>query len=1100
MQISNFTSRFCFALKLLTTVFLFSLLPLLSFSQSRTVSGTVADEAQAPLPDISVTVKGGATGTKTDAAGRFSITASKGATLVFSGVNYETVEAVVGDNTNVSVNLKVKPGMLTDVVVVGYGTQRKASLTGAVSTINADDLSGRPVTNVSTALTGLAPGVFVRQNSGRPGADGASIRIRGITTLNNNEPLVVIDGIIGAMDAVNPDDIQTVSILKDAAAAAIYGASAANGVILITTKKGSRSRTTVTYTGFVSRTAPIAKVNFVTDYARHMRLINEGYTNLGQNPQYPAARIAEWEAAKANPDGLNANGVPNRIAYPNTDWYDVLFTNRTSQNHNVSVSGGSDKLLFLLSANYLNNPGVMNNTGSERYQLRANIEAKINKFITIGTQTFTSYLKLGVADANNAFSFLNQTTPGQVPYLDGKYGFPSAPEESATANNIYASLDARSGKNPITRFNTNLYLTLNLFKGFTSESKVNYQTRSEESNFYANPINRYDFATGILRSQGVTPNLITTNFAYGKDYMITLDQVLRYTTVLNGSHEVGALAGYNEFYSNSYGFNASRLGLIDYGIYNLNSAGISSNQAGGTENDFAARSFFGRINYAYNQKYFLEGVLRYDASSRFASNTRWGAFPSVSAGWRISEENFFNNIKRTIQSLKLRGSWGKLGNNATQVNGVLNNYVSQASYSPASYSFNGVAYTSLSVTQRADPTIQWEEITQSNVGLEATFLKSLRLEFDFYHRQTNGILQQNTLPLVYGTASAPVQNLAGVLNTGIEAKLDWSQRLGGLNFSVGGNFAYNKNEVTKFRGKLIEGFQDINGVKTWVSNYGAVSNNANNNPIIEGHSINELYIRTLYKGSGNYKNSDGTININGGPKDGMIRTPEDLQWVRDMIAAGYRFQPVASVATGTNKALLNYGDFIYADNNGDGIYGSTFDRKFIGVNNAPKFNFGFNLNVEFKGFDLSMLWAGSAGFKYLWIQQGYNSTAIRNGFHILERIADDRYYYNEANPSDPTNNINGKYPRLKNNTDNQNLESSDFWLYDASYIKLKNLQVGYTIPSRITSKASISRARIYFSGENLLLITSYPGQDPEIGNTIAYPSLKQMALGLTVTF
>ncbi|MEO6932254.1 MAG: TonB-dependent receptor, partial [Chitinophagaceae bacterium] len=247
-------------------------------------------------------------------------------------------------------------------------------------------------------------------------------------------------------------------------------------------------------------------------------------------------------------------------------------------------------------------------------------------------------------------------------------------------------------------------------------------------------------------------------------------------------------------------------------------------------------------------------------------------------------------------------------------------------------------------------------------------------------------------------------------------------------------------------------------------------------------------------------NTDGSVNNNGGPKDGMIRTPDDMTWAKSMLAAGYKFAPVGSVATATNKALLNYGDFIYADNNADGIYGNTFDRKFTNTSNSPKYNFGFNASISWKAFDLSMLWAGSAGFKYLWIADGANSSTIRNGWHVPERVADDHYYYNVANPADPANNINGKFPRLKNNADAQNNISSDFWLYDASYVKLKNLQVGYTIPQRIVSKAFITRARVYVSGENLLLITKYPGLDPEIGAGIGYPTMKQMALGVTLSF
>lgn len=1070
-------------------------------AQQKQISGTILDDQNKPVANASVAVRNKTTGTQSDALGKFRLQVLDSDTLVVSAVNYDPREIAVAGQTDLTIVLKSKAGVLSDVVVVGYGAQKKVNLTGSVATVNASDIGGRPVTNVSSALAGLAPGVSVRQGSGKPGSDGATIRMRGTGTLNDANPLVVIDGIIGSMDAVNPDDVQSISLLKDAASASIYGSQAANGVILITTKKGSRNRTTVTYNGLFAQTAPINKIDFVTSYARHMRLMNEGYRNLGQTDQFPAARIAEWEAAAANPNGTNAIGVPNWLAYPNTDWYDAMFVKKTSQNHNISVSGGSEKVLYLLSANYLKNPGIMNNTGIERYQLRANVEAKINKVITVGTQTFASLQSLGMANTDNVFTFLNQTTPGVYPYYNGKFGYPSAPEESGTANNIAGYTAGTAGKDQVSRFNTTLYANLYFFKGFSLESKINYQTRFQERNAHALPIDRWDFATNTLRQQAPTPDLVSTSYSYNKDYMVTLDHVLRYNTSIGKDHEIGALAGYNEFYFNYYDFNASKLGLIDYSISTLGSAGITSNQAGGQEYDRAARSLFGRINYAYKGKYLLEADLRYDGSSRFAQEQRWGTFPGISAGWRISEEAFFSRFRHVVQNLKLRASWGKLGNNSTirNNNNALGEYAYQAVYSPVGYSFGGVASTGLAQGSYANPALLWETTRQMDIGLEATLFRSFNVELTWYNRLTYGILTDPPIPLVMGTAAAPIRNTARVENKGLEVNLSWSGHAGPVQVSLGGNFTYNKNSVTRYRGKLEEGFvTDAGGNKVFTSNIGAVSNNGSNTLIVEDRIINEFYLRTLYRGNGSYTNGDGSVNVNGGPRDGMIRTAEDLNWVKAMIAAGYKFAPVGNVATGANKALLNYGDFIYADNNGDGIYGNTFDRKFMGYSDAPKFIFGFNADFSWKGFDLSMLWAGSAGMKYLWTQQGFNSSTVRNGWHIPERVANDHYYYDETNAS--ASNLNGKYPRLKNSSDDQNSVGSDFWLYDASYIKLKNLQLGYTIPQKWAGKALLTRARIYVSAENLLLITNYPGQDPEIGANVGYPTMKQLALGVTLSF
>lgn len=1085
------------AIRLGITFGLLLLLPVFLNAQNKTITGTVKDESGVPVNAASVTVKGTVTGTTTNEQGSFSINAPAGATLEISAVDHETIEVKPGDQLNLSIVLRSRAGNLEDVVVVGYATQKKVNMTGAVSTISSADLTTRPVTNVSSALSGLASGVFVRQGSGKPGYDGATIRIRGVGSLNDSDPLVLIDGIIGTMDAVNPDDIQSISILKDAASAAIYGAQAANGVVLITTKKGNRGKTTVTYTGYLSSARPLGEIKFVSNYARHMRLINESLTNVGQTIIFPAARIEEWETATANPNGTNTLGVPNWLAYPNTNWYDAVFKNKMAQGHNIALNGGNEKMLYQMSINYLNNPGVMDKTGTERYQFRVNLESKINKVITVGTQTFASLQTIGMANTDLAFNFLSQTSPGVHPMYEGRFGYPAAPEESPNANNIAAYLYGTGGKNLHNRINTTLYANFNIMKGLVFESKVNYQQRTQELNSHTVPTDRWDFGTNTLRFATNTPNFLSTSYSFNKDYRITLDNVLRYSTNIGSDHQISALAGYNEFYFNYYDFSATKTGLIDYDITTLGSALDVDNKANGQETDRAIRSWFGRINYVFKDRYLLEGNLRYDGSSRFDKRNRWGYYPSISAGWRISEEGFFSGLKDKISNLKLRASWGELGNNGS--GDFSNDYAYQAVYGPVNYSFNGIAASGLRQGRISNPMLQWESTRQTNVALEATLFRSINIELDWYHRLTDGILTTPPVAAVLGTATAPLQNTAAVLNKGIDLTIGWNKRMGDFNLSVSGNMGYNKNEVTKFKGKLEEGFKDVNGVPTYSSNIGAVSNNGANSLILEGRTMYDFYLHTLYKGNGTYTNGDGSVNINGGPRDGMIRTVEDLNWVKAMIAAGYRFAPVSTVATTSNKTLLNYGDFIYADNNGDGIYGNNFDRKFTNTSTAPRFNFGFNLNLTWKDFDLGMIWTGSTGMQYYW-QNGFNTVATRNGFHITEAIANDHYYYNEANPSDPNNNINATFPRLKYNADAQNQAYSTFWLYDASYFKLKNLQIGYTIPSRIASKALISRARVYLSGENLLLITKYPGLDPEIGPAMGYPTLRQFAAGVTVTF
>ncbi|SFE83061.1 SusC/RagA family TonB-linked outer membrane protein [Spirosoma endophyticum] len=1067
-----------------------------------TIAGTIIDETGKGLPGVSIQVKNTTRGASSDADGNYRIVAEKGATLVFSFIGYVKQEVAIGNQTTVNVTMAPDAQALSEVVVVGYGTQKKVNLTGSVATVTAKNIENRPVTNVSSSLAGLAPGVSVRQASGKPGSDGATIRIRGTGTLNNSDALVIIDGVQGSMDSVNPNDIESISILKDAASASIYGSLAANGVILITTKKGSARKTTVTYTGLMSSARPSSVPNFVSDYVRYMRLFNESNRNIGVAETYSDNTIKTWEEANKNPDAMSAGGVPNYVAYPNTDWAKWVFRNEIVQNHNIAVNGGSDKVLYNVSLGYLDNRGVMQNTGLKRYQLRANIESKVTKFLTLGTQTFASTQSAGKANTDNAFNFLWQTNPGIYPYYNGRYGFPVAVEEPTTVNNILGYLDGTGGLDRTTRFNTTLYGVLTLAKGLTLEPKVNYQTRFNEGNSFSlpGPGERWDFSTNTQKVQLTTPDQLSTGYSFNRDYLLTFDNVLRYSTTFGRDHDFGALVGYNQFYFRYYDFSASKRGLIDYNTTTLGSAGETSNTAGGQEYDRALRSFFGRVNYAYQSKYLVEANLRYDGSSKFSPESRWGVFPSFSAGWRISEEPFMRGLNNKIQNLKLRASWGKLGNNAS------GDYDYQATYGKVPYSFNNIATTGLVQAKFANPLLQWESTTVTDIGLEGVLFKGrMNVEIDLYRRLTDGILTTPPVYLTAGTKTAPTQNTASVLNKGIELTLGWRDKIGPVDFSVSGNVAYNLNRVTNYRGTLSEGYTtDATGSKAYNSNVGQVSSGGDTR-VLEGHGINEYYLLDVYRGDGSHSNTDGTPNINGGPTDGMIRTPEDMAWVQAMITKGYKFQPVSTVG----KGQLYYGDLIYADLNGDGIYGNNFDKKFTGTNPNPKYTVGLTLSAAWKGFDFSMLWAGNLGMQYLYNQSGVNNTRTTLTNSISTRIADDHYYYNDANTSDPANNTNGKFPRLKNGTDNQTNISSTYWLYDASYVKLKNLQLGYTIPGTWGSRVGLSRARVFVSGENILTLTSYPGLDPESVNistitnqnfNLSYPTMKQYAVGLNLTF
>lgn len=1077
----------------LTIISILALMIPEAYAQSRKVSGTVKDSKGELLPGVTVKIKGGGSATTTTVTGNYIITVpDSNAILVFSYVGFVSQEKAVGTATTVNIILADQSTNLTDVVVVGYGVQKKVNVIGSVATISSKDLENRPVANVSSALTGLSAGVAVRQTSGMPGSDGATIRIRGNGTLNNNNALVIVDGIQGVLDAINPDDIESISILKDAAAASIYGSLAANGVILVTTKKGTKNKTTVTYNGIASKTDPSNLPSFVSDYVRHMQLVNEGYANLGQTPVYTAATIATWQKADVDPNGVNAIGVPNYIAYPNTNWANAIFQKNILQDHNLSVNGGNETTQYLLSTAYLHNPGTMENTGSDRYNFRVNLQTKPTKFLTLGTQTYASVQTYGLANTTNAFNFLRQTTPGVYPFYNGKYGFPSAPEESSTANNILQYLNANGGSDQETRINTTLFANVNLYKGLILETKFNYQTRFEENNSHSIPFEKWDFSTNTLKQAQAAPGTLSTYYDFNKNSQYTLDAVLRYNTNVAKNHDIGAIVGFDQYYYKYYYFDATKLGLIDPTITTLTSA-TTPTASTGDAYDYSLRSIFGRLNYAFKQRYLFEAVFRYDGSSKFAADNRWGFFPAFSAGWRLSEEPFMKNINNTVSNLKLRASWGQTGNN-----GSVGNYDYQANYNTNAYSFNGAAVTGLASVKFPNQNLKWETTTTTNIGLDGSlFNGKMDFELDAYRKYTSGILFTPTIPLTVGTASAATQNIAEVSNKGIEVTLGYKGKTGQVSYSISGNFAYNFNRVENYKGILQAGYTiDGTGASVYTSNLGQVSSGSTSR-IIQGHSINEYYLYPVYKGSGNYYNTDGSVNITGGPKDGMIRTPQDLAWLQSMIAAGYKFQPANAVG----KTKIYYGDLIYADTNGDGIYGNSFDARLTGKSSTPKYNAGLQFNVAYKGFDLFTIWAGSFGMYYYWNDIGYNNSIVSLGNAVSTLIANDHYYYNDANPSDPTNNITAHYPRLKNTSDVQNAAvASDFYLYNASYVKLKNVQLGYTLPKRITEKWSLTKIRIYLSSENLFTITKYPGLDPEIGPSVGYPTMRQFAVGLNATF
>lgn len=1068
-----------------------------SLAQQKTIKGKVVDAAGEAVIGANVVVKGTTNGTITDIDGNFNLNVSSECVLQVSYIGFNTQEIkVTSSMTDLVVKLKEDTELLEEVVVVGYGVQKKVNLTGSVASVDFEEQAkSRPVTNVSNALAGMSAGVQVMQGSGQPGSDGSSIRIRGVGTLNSSSPLVLIDGMEGSMDSVNPQDIESISVLKDASSSSIYGSRAAAGVILITTKKGTTGKLNVSYSGRFSYAQPTNLIEQMTNYADYMELINEAFENIGQDRHFSQSTIDLWREKSLDPNGVNENGVPNYVAYPNTDWQKELFQHSIVQDHNISVNGGTDKLRVLMTAGYLDNPGLVENTGIKKYSLRANIEAKINKWLTVGTRTYASQEDRDAGDFDNANNFLRQTTPGLYPEWNGKYGFPEAPEESATANSVLWFLNKVDGEKQKTRFNTTLYTSITPIKGLSWDFNLNYQRFWRADKSWTNPVEKVRFSDGVVMYPATAPSEMTTSFTNESTYNYTLENIIRYNTTIKKDHDLGVLVGYQEFYWKKDTNSGTKKGLIDSSIHTPGSATEMVSIGGGTT-DKASRSFFGRVNYAYKSRYLLEANLRYDGHSRYDKDSRWGVFPSFSAGWRVSEEAFMQTTRNWLDNLKVRVSYGSLGNNGGDDVG---NYESQATYALSSYPFGGILNSGLAISALANPFLEWETSTMFNFGVDLNALQNrLSFTFDAFYRKTTGILFVPSIPLTVGDKKAPRKNIAEMSTRGIELSLGWRDKIGQVNYSVSGNFSYTPNKVDYYKGSLEKTYHtDSNGNSYWTySNLGQVASSTGAvDPIIEGHMKKEYFLINPYKGSGKGFAQDG---IHGGPVDGMIRTEEDLAWAKAMLDNGYTLKPNNAIA----KNKIWYGDYVYADVNGDGIYGGTEDREFQNVSSDPKFTFGMQMSASWKNFDVSMNWAGQAGFKLYWAPiTGYNAPTARVGVALGKEIADNHYFYNPENPNDPRTNINAKYGRLvASESGYQNVAASSLYLYNGNYLKLKNLTFGYTFPTALVQKANISNLRLYLSMENLFSIDKYPGQDPELGANPKYTSVRQFAFGVNLSF
>ena len=998
---------------------------------SQVITGKVIDaNNKEPIIGASIQVKGTSIGTMSDLDGQFKITVKdKNASLQVSYVGYKTVVQPLNGKTSITITLQESTQELDQVVVIGYGVQKKSDLTGAIASVDADEIAKLPATNVMHAIQGKAAGVEIVQNSGAPGAS-STVRIRGMGTINNSDPLYVVDGIpMDNIDYLSPDDIESIEILKDASSAAIYGSRAANGVVLVVTKSGKNSQKilNVNFNAYLGWQESWKDPGLMDkqDFAYYSDFVN----NLNIVTDYDAA--TGQMKVKPETQELIDKGV---------DWWDELSRSALMQKYNISLYGGNDKLNYYVSGNFQNTDGIIKESNYERKSFNGKMNAKLLKNLSLGT--------------NLTYAREDRRVVGE-----GTWGVIKTAINYNPLTPIYDQNESYNWTTPIENLRRTTYDTyVNTFIGqitldWDIVKGLKYSTRASYSNYASDQeqFNRYN----------VNPEIVGTIKYDVKRYPTTTDNI-SWDNILNytakwGDHDFSVMVGQTLETSTMKRTWAQGTG---YGGYDdefnaLNFAQFSQSTSGYTTS-WTALGLLGRISYDYKDRYLLQANFRADASSRFSKKNRWGYFPSVSAGWKINSESSMQNVD-WISLLKLRAGWGQLGNNRIG-NNAYATYVGQQS---ATYIY-GVGMPTIqpgmSISSYGNSDILWERTQSTSVGLDFNVLDNrISTSVDYFIKDTHDMLV--AVPIVYssGYTSTPMQNAGSVRNKGWEVQLSYKDRIGDFNFELSGNFTKVKNEVTALGG---------NNDAIYGGNLGSPNNLGYVNKTVVGAPIACFY---GWKTAGIMTEAD--FNEDGSPKVPVF-------------SSGSTYTP---------------GDMKFVDVNGDGVIDDS-DRTFIG-NPNPDFYYGFNINMEYKGFDLSMFFQGVAGneiydvtkyFRYSNV--AYNGVWENLNYLSYSNVAKDyfdkvwRPVPDPANPSYRDHwgaNLSGTVPLPSSDgTKNEmNFRNSDFYIQDGSYLRLKNIQLGYTFPKKWVNKLSVSNLRVYASATNLFTITSYDGLDPEVGKT-----------------
>ena len=1006
----------------------------LSYAQNSrfNVKGVVIDEQGEPLIGASVFIKGTSEGVVTDMDGTFALSVNEGAVLTVSYIGYLPKDVEVGNRDNFNITLEPDSKTLEEVVVIGYGTVKKKDLTGSVASVRGDDLAAKKTTTLSNALQGTLSGVLVQRSGNAPGASASSIRVRGITTMGNSNPLIIVDGVqTDDIDYVNSNDVESISVLKDAAAASIYGAKAAAGVILITTKRGSKSDMSISYNGEFGWEIPTEQPEMV-GVTRFLEMYNE--LSYNDNPgagfyqQYTADQVKNWVKNNASdPDN-----------YPITDWKNmILKDNAPRMSHVVSVNGGNDAVRTKVSLSYDEVGALYNGRKFQRFMLRANNDFTIIKDI------LSASLDVNIRRAHNQrpvydpFSDIRKM-PAIYPAIWENGGI----AEGKAGANPYGYLNYGGTYNAwSTQLGGKASIKLTPVKGLSFEAIVSPFINYTKSKQFKQA------ATWVLKDDpsvtgGFLDGYSTTDLNEGRNdnWHITSQVIANYAATFAGKHDLNVMAGYENYLMNSETLSAARTQyeLTEYPYLNVGPEDYQTNAGSGSE--FTSNSFFGRVMYSYDDRYLVQANVRHDGSSRFARKYRWGTFPSASAGWVISKEKWMQSAAPYLSFMKLRASWGMLGNER-----IGDNYfpfMALLTFNDALFYENGAIVSDKTAAQRvlAVEDITWETTTSTDIGIDLGFFRNrLTANFDWYWKTTKDMLLDIQIPYLLGYAN-PATNAGTMATQGFDLELGWHDRIGDFSYNVSVN-------LSDFQSKIV----DINGSD--IISGGKIKR--------EGCYFNEWY---GYRCMGIYQNDED-----------FARYPATL------------------------NSTVGVGDLIYEDISGpdgipDGVINAEYDRVPLG-NSLPRFQYGGQFSCAWKGIDFSLAFQGIGK------QQSYIASEmvqpLRDNYGGFPAILEEGYWswFNTAEQ-----NAAAKYPKLTYANRSNNYATSTFWMFNGAYFRLKNVTLGYTFPEKWMSKARIKSLRVYATANDVFSIDNYPvGWDPEMGVS-AYPITTSLLLGLSIKF